>query len=46
MFFDTMLDFNVPGSRPKKDDEISEIDRMTIIISSSSSSNSSNSDSQ
>ena len=26
-FFDTMSDFNVPGSRPKKHDEISEIDR-------------------
>ena len=24
--FDTMSDFNVPGSRPKKHDEISEID--------------------
>ena len=27
-FFDTMSDFNVPGSRPKKHDEISEIDRI------------------
>ena len=27
VFFDTMSDFNVPGSRPKKHDEISEIDR-------------------
>ena len=27
MFFDTMSDFNVPGSRPKKHNEISEIDR-------------------
>ena len=26
VFFDTMSDFNVPGSRPKKHDEISEID--------------------
>ena len=27
LFFDTMSDFNVPGSPPKKHDEISEIDR-------------------
>ena len=27
IFFDTMSDFNVPGSRPKKHYEISEIDR-------------------
>ena len=27
VFVDTMSDFNVPGSRPKKHDEISEIDR-------------------
>ena len=26
-FFDTMSDFNVPGSRPKDNDEISKIDR-------------------
>ena len=26
-FLDTMSDFNVPGSRPKKNDEISKIDR-------------------
>ena len=31
MFFDTMSDFNVPGSRPKKHDEISEIDRTQIL---------------
>ena len=27
VFVDTMSDFNVPGSRPKKHDAISEIDR-------------------
>ena len=27
VFLDTMSDFNVPGSRPEKHDEISEIDR-------------------
>ena len=30
VFFDTMSDFNVPGSRPKKHDEISEIDHEGI----------------
>ena len=30
VFFDTISDFNVPGSRPKKHDEISEIDRMAF----------------
>ena len=29
-FFDAMSDFNVPGSRPKKNDEISETDRTCL----------------
>ena len=29
-FFDTMSDFNVPGFRPKKHYDISEIDRITL----------------
>ena len=32
-FFDTMSDFNVPGSRPQKHDEISEIDRYHPLTS-------------
>ena len=31
-FFDTMSDFNVPGSRPKQNIEISEIDRTCLTL--------------
>ena len=31
-FIDTMSDFNVPGSGPKKHDEISEIDRTASFV--------------
>ena len=34
MFFDTMSDFNVPGSRPQKHDEISEIGRKVTYVAS------------
>ena len=32
VFVDTMSDFNVPGSRPKKHDETSEIDVLRLFI--------------
>ena len=32
VFVDTMSDFNVPGSRPKKHDDISEIDRESGVL--------------
>ena len=39
-----MSDFNVPGSRPKKHDEISEIDRNNTNNNNSNSNNNNNND--